>query len=584
MRRAIKIAGLFALILGLPAFAHAQIIEQQSCPSGTTPITAPGTTTINNVNSQVLHQWCVDNNGNMYSTGHYHTGTETFANINTVLYVDGTKYALTVTGVNQAITDANAAGGGKVVITKPMNVNANIVLQSGVDVECTGWASAPLTWNGGPGPNAFFFGSNVTDVGVHWCRMIGPNATTAGTSDIRGVELDGTNRHNFTYNKITGVSYGVFEQGFGGSPGNDGVIDHNWIQTATTQGIATFDNKIRITFNSIDNVGTSNLHHGIYISGGSDVLVQGNQISNIQGFCINAFTSTLGQNNDNVKIIGNGCKTVGQGSSGARGGISIGTSVSGNFCRNYSVIGNTIDGLAGDRGIWAGDCNDVVISGNTIRNFGASEGIYVTGTAVQGSVRVNVSDNTLDTNTSGNAIRFQSNGGAVAECSAHDNKIFSVSAVGIWLQGATDCSISGNRIRDYNTANASNAGIFLSATALKNNVYGNRITNSVATGFAIQVNAAADADNQLFGNILVGSAGTITDSGTRTIIFGNKINNTDALLGLGSGINIGSVTFATLPASPNGTIIFCSDCNATCAAGAGTGRTCARENGAWVGF
>jgi hypothetical protein len=33
---------------------------------------------------------------------------------------------------------------------------------------------------------------------------------------------------------------------------------------------------------------------------------------------------------------------------------------------------------------------------------------------------------------------------------------------------------------------------------------------------------------------------------------------------------------------PNGTMLFCSDCNATCTAGSGTGRTCFRENGTWT--
>lgn len=49
-------------------------------------------------------------------------------------------------------------------------------------------------------------------------------------------------------------------------------------------------------------------------------------------------------------------------------------------------------------------------------------------------------------------------------------------------------------------------------------------------------------------------------------------------------VQFGTFTFATLPSSPNGTQVFCSDCNATCAAGASTGRMCSRENGAWVGF
>lgn len=49
------------------------------------------------------------------------------------------------------------------------------------------------------------------------------------------------------------------------------------------------------------------------------------------------------------------------------------------------------------------------------------------------------------------------------------------------------------------------------------------------------------------------------------------------------GFVLGPVTFATLPAAaPNGTVQFCSDCNSTCTAGSSTGRTCFRENGAWV--
>lgn len=47
-------------------------------------------------------------------------------------------------------------------------------------------------------------------------------------------------------------------------------------------------------------------------------------------------------------------------------------------------------------------------------------------------------------------------------------------------------------------------------------------------------------------------------------------------------VPLGGVTFANLPALPNGNTIFCTDCNATCTAGASTGRTCFRENGAWT--
>lgn len=41
-------------------------------------------------------------------------------------------------------------------------------------------------------------------------------------------------------------------------------------------------------------------------------------------------------------------------------------------------------------------------------------------------------------------------------------------------------------------------------------------------------------------------------------------------------------TFATLPAYPNGTICYCSDCNSTCTAGASTGKWCQRVSAAWA--
>ncbi|HET6842170.1 MAG TPA: hypothetical protein VFK06_10885 [Candidatus Angelobacter sp.] len=44
----------------------------------------------------------------------------------------------------------------------------------------------------------------------------------------------------------------------------------------------------------------------------------------------------------------------------------------------------------------------------------------------------------------------------------------------------------------------------------------------------------------------------------------------------------GSTPFSGLPSAPNGSIIYCSDCNSTCTAGSSTGRTCFRENGTWT--
>jgi hypothetical protein len=49
-------------------------------------------------------------------------------------------------------------------------------------------------------------------------------------------------------------------------------------------------------------------------------------------------------------------------------------------------------------------------------------------------------------------------------------------------------------------------------------------------------------------------------------------------------ITIGSLTFVSLGTPPNGTIVYCSDCNATCSAGSSTGKFCGRVAGAWAAF
>jgi hypothetical protein len=48
------------------------------------------------------------------------------------------------------------------------------------------------------------------------------------------------------------------------------------------------------------------------------------------------------------------------------------------------------------------------------------------------------------------------------------------------------------------------------------------------------------------------------------------------------GLTLGQRAFADLGTPVNGTVIYCSDCNASCSAGGGPGRVCFRENRAWT--
>ena len=74
-----------------------------------------------------------------------------------------------------------------------------------------------------------------------------------------------------------------------------------------------------------------------------------------------------------------------------------------------------------------------------------------------------------------------------------------------------------------------------------------------------------------------------TTAGQRVNMLWNDVEKVQ-FVDQGNGVRMTFVgmTFAQLATPANGTMVFCTDCNATCTAGAGTGRTCFRENGAWT--
>lgn len=75
-------------------------------------------------------------------------------------------------------------------------------------------------------------------------------------------------------------------------------------------------------------------------------------------------------------------------------------------------------------------------------------------------------------------------------------------------------------------------------------------------------------------------------TGTRFVTQTDATTNNFEVRGGGTtnrGVLFPDYTFANLPTSPpNGLMLYCNDCNATCSAGASTGKWCARTNGAWV--
>lgn len=110
-------------------------------------------------------------------------------------------------------------------------------------------------------------------------------------------------------------------------------------------------------------------------------------------------------------------------------------------------------------------------------------------------------------------------------------------------------------------------------------------------GILIDFQGIADAANQptktwgihtLGGDQAGGNVRSLQNNlAGRTIIGSESTSVTDAPL---PSMVFEPVTFANLTAAPNGTIAYCGDCNATCAAGGGTGKFCKREAGAWAAF
>lgn len=385
-----------------------------------------------------------------------------------------------------AISTANAAGGGTVFIMPGnYNVTANIALASNVRVECPGGPSfTTLTWGGGTGPNAIFLATNVNDWSVKNCGFVGPNATTAGTSDIRGVEVDLGQRWHVTGNKITGMSYGIFSTAATCATNtSDAWIEDNWLKTMTTQGIVTCGNNFVVRNNRIDTIGTTSLHQGIYVSGSVGAIVESNAITNTAGFCIQVFTSTASVNNDDVRVIGNSCNTNGTGTGSTNGAIVASFSAPATFCHKIVIVSNTVDTATGnnnDIGVQIAGCTESVVSGNVIKNV-ANHGIY--------------------------------------------------------LSSATSDSIaSSNRVKDYNANGGGASGVVIAGGGLRNIVADNVISASNSTGSptGVQISAIADSDNVVSNNDVINNTNPIIDNGARTLVYGNKVNNTDALFRMGA--------------------------------------------------
>lgn len=422
--------------------------------------------------------------------------------------------------INAASADI---GGPGTILVGPgsYGLTTPIVPLSAQAIICNGSEGSCVISGTGLAPNNHFFSfSSLSDVRISGFTMTGPGAAGAGGSqDSRGVSCSGCTRLEVDHNFISSVSFAI-----AASPDTDGNIHDNRIANVGQSGISaggTLSTQIRN--NRINNVGSTNQHHGIYLQNGSGVLVQGNQISSIQGFCIVAQENIIAVSIIDFRILDNYCVNGGQAGSGSRGGIDVAALSPGtNQVNGVVVAHNVIETPGTGNGIIIAAAGNISVDDNIIR-FHQNDGILISGSGAFNTEAITVTHNKLySQSVAGNGIRALVGGALTRNVVISDNIVDSAFGSCIWVSGVTDTEIHDNRCKDWNIGgNVGNAGILLDSTALRVNVHDNTLSSANCTGSPPSIQIISGTRNQLHGNQFVNACGGITDAGTTTAKYDN---------------------------------------------------------------
>lgn len=479
-----------------------------------------------------------------------------------IRYVDPTNscgWVGTNVGVWANSAAADIGGAGTIVFSPgtysiPSTANGHIVVPAdNVSYVCAQYRTCFLngsSWVAGD----FFFLIAAAHKATYIGGFVMQCAPAAPSADMRGI----------TTNTGAGItsSFGVFENNeildcFDGidlgNGSSDNYIRFNYLHNLNQQGTTVNGNRNHILSNRIDTIGTTNLHHGMYIQDGTANEMSFNHISNIFGFCIVNFSTVTSTSITDSRIIGNYCLNGGLSGSGTRGGIFFAETPPTTGVRQGIVSGNTIENTTGNP-IYIGAVTDTVVSDNTVRTYQgdclivqAGSGFTTTNVLVRGNVCKNGS-------VSGNGIRTLPNSGTIANITIEGNQVDTAFGWGIEINACTDCLVINNRVKDYNIQGSnSNSGIQIDGNASRVIVEGNNVSTVNSTGAPAGILVAAGGnDNAIRNNILLnlGAGPGFFDSGTRTQVFGNHTQTTTAVFEMGpagstmAGSTSGAVTFS----------------------------------------
>jgi len=346
-------------------------------------------------------------------------------------------------------------------------------------------------FTGAKGPVELYLGPATYTISATWVVPVGsaisclsPQATVLHwTSQVAGL------------NPAAGVYIGHCDlrgansagTGAGIDSGNSSnvIVDSNIIEQWPSQGINTGGNESG--WKIVNNLIQNNLNEGIYIPATSvNVQVKGNIIT------------------------GNGYNGVDC--------VAVGCLISNNVVSSNGTAGTQdVDGIL----VFAGSATltGVVVSGNSVSS-NRVDGVRlqtIAGGVIQGaSVTGNIATGNGAGAGFGDGIHLDaSSGGTITQVSVTGNTSFSNARNGVTLE-------------------SNNGGAVIKATVIGNQAQDN-------SQYGVQI--AGGSDNLVSNNQAIGNAtGQILDSGTRTLVSGNKTNTIDQLFVVPNGASVGSLS------------------------------------------
>lgn len=419
----------------------------------------------------------------------------------------------------------------------------------------------------------------------------------------------------------TNSDYGVFAYNIVGAPTANNTVEvqgTNWVVlgntiTATTRGIDSeadytymFGNNISVPASGLDGIDLN----GLYSVAEANLVTSVSTTNSAIGILVGS--NSIAKNNVVNVTSSAGDEFVGirvNAAASASGNLLVfagSRTFSGVYCGpGCTVTDNVINfiGASGssNTGVFIGTThNGVTVTGNYIYN--PDIGVWLSGGAQAGRsviasnviqlanvcieldsavVAQSITGNTCEGNGANGREGILLTGNAIRDSVISGNSIYNFAKEGIKGVAVQRSVIANNAIRNVGRAtNNTYAAILLSTStgaSTTNVVSGNEISSDAANkpSYGIRENTSSDGPNWFVGNIV---ANTVTAD--------ISIQNTTSVVQ-----GLAPVAFAALPTMPNGTQIYCSDCqvttvaanvvsDATCTSG-GSGAFAMRINGAW---